>query len=211
MAEVPRAGVEEIDAAVARPRRPSRPGAPSLRPTAPPCSAGSPTRSRPTPRTWRGSRPATPASRSPTRAARWRWSSRRSATTPARPERNTRPDDPGGGRRRHDLPRAARGRRPDHALELPAHDRGVEGGPALAAGNTVVLKPAELTPLTALELERIALDAGIPEGVLNVVAGPGSVCGQRLVEHPTSPRSRSPARPRWAAGSRRAPPPRSSG
>ncbi|MEZ5074732.1 MAG: aldehyde dehydrogenase family protein [Solirubrobacterales bacterium] len=56
--------------------------------------------------------------------------------------------------------------------------------PALAAGNTVVIKPAELTPLTAIELERIALEAGIPEGVLNVVAGPGSVCGQRLVEHP---------------------------
>ena len=57
-------------------------------------------------------------------------------------------------------------------------------GPALAAGNTVVLKPAELTPLTALEFERIALEAGIPEGVVNVVAGPGTVCGQRLVEHP---------------------------
>ncbi len=56
--------------------------------------------------------------------------------------------------------------------------------PALAAGNTLVLKPAELTPLTALELERIALEAGVPEGVVNVVAGPGSVCGQRLVEHP---------------------------
>jgi acyl-CoA reductase-like NAD-dependent aldehyde dehydrogenase len=56
--------------------------------------------------------------------------------------------------------------------------------PGLAAGNTIVLKPAELTPLTALELERIALDAGLPEGVLNVVAGPGSVCGRRLVEHP---------------------------
>ena len=56
--------------------------------------------------------------------------------------------------------------------------------PALAAGNTVVLKPAELTPLTSIELERIALEAGLPEGVLNVVAGPGSVCGQRLVEHP---------------------------
>jgi acyl-CoA reductase-like NAD-dependent aldehyde dehydrogenase len=56
--------------------------------------------------------------------------------------------------------------------------------PALAAGNTIVLKPAELTPLTALELERIALEAGLPEGVLNVVAGPGSVCGARLVEHP---------------------------
>ena len=47
-----------------------------------------------------------------------------------------------------------------------------------------MLKPAELTPLTALEFERIALEAGIPEGVVNVVAGPGSVCGQRLVEHP---------------------------
>jgi acyl-CoA reductase-like NAD-dependent aldehyde dehydrogenase len=56
--------------------------------------------------------------------------------------------------------------------------------PALAAGNTVVLKPAGLTPLTALELERAALEAGLPEGVVNVVAGPGSVCGQRLVEHP---------------------------
>ncbi|HYI35307.1 MAG TPA: aldehyde dehydrogenase family protein [Thermoleophilaceae bacterium] len=56
-------------------------------------------------------------------------------------------------------------------------------GPALAAGNTVVLKPAELTPLTALELEKIAATV-LPEGVLNVVAGPGSVCGSRLVEHP---------------------------
>ena len=56
--------------------------------------------------------------------------------------------------------------------------------PALAAGNTVVLKPAELTPLTALELERIALAAGLAEGVVNVVAGPGRVAGQRLVEHP---------------------------
>lgn len=56
--------------------------------------------------------------------------------------------------------------------------------PALAAGNTIVLKPAELTPMTALELEKIALEAGLPEGVLNVVAGPGRVAGQRLVEHP---------------------------
>jgi acyl-CoA reductase-like NAD-dependent aldehyde dehydrogenase len=57
-------------------------------------------------------------------------------------------------------------------------------GPCLAAGNTVVLKPAELTPLTALEFERLALEAGLPEGVVNVVAGPGSTCGARLVEHP---------------------------
>src|SRR5262249_44716823 len=56
--------------------------------------------------------------------------------------------------------------------------------PALAAGNTIVLKPAELTPLTAVELEKIALKAGIPEGVLNVVPGKGSVAGRRIVEHP---------------------------
>jgi acyl-CoA reductase-like NAD-dependent aldehyde dehydrogenase len=57
-------------------------------------------------------------------------------------------------------------------------------GPALACGNTVVLKPAELTPLSALRLGELVLEAGIPEGVVNVVAGPGRVVGQRLVEHP---------------------------
>ncbi len=56
--------------------------------------------------------------------------------------------------------------------------------PALAAGNTLVLKPAELTPLTALEFERIAREVGVPEGVVNVVVGPGSKVGNRLVEHP---------------------------
>jgi betaine-aldehyde dehydrogenase len=57
-------------------------------------------------------------------------------------------------------------------------------GPALAAGNTVVLKPAELTPLTAVRFESLAVESGLPEGVVNVVVGPGSVCGRRLVEHP---------------------------
>jgi betaine-aldehyde dehydrogenase len=56
--------------------------------------------------------------------------------------------------------------------------------PALAAGNTVVLKPAELTPLTALRFEALALEAGLPEGVVNVVVGQGSKVGRRLVEHP---------------------------
>ena len=56
--------------------------------------------------------------------------------------------------------------------------------PALAAGNTVVVKPAELTPLTAVRLGELALEAGLPEGVLQVVTGRGSVVGQRLVDHP---------------------------
>ena len=77
--------------------------------------------------------------------------------------------------------------------------------PCLAAGNTVVLKPAELTPLTALEFERLALEAGLPGGrrqrrrrarARRAARGSSST--------PTSPRSRSPARPRSAAGSPRA-------
>jgi acyl-CoA reductase-like NAD-dependent aldehyde dehydrogenase len=56
-------------------------------------------------------------------------------------------------------------------------------GPALACGNTVVLKPAEVTPLSALRLAELALEAGIPEGVINVLVGKGSVVGRHLVEH----------------------------
>ncbi len=56
--------------------------------------------------------------------------------------------------------------------------------PALAAGNTVVLKPAELTPLTAIRLGELALEAGLPEGVLTVLPGKGSVVGERFVTHP---------------------------
>lgn len=56
--------------------------------------------------------------------------------------------------------------------------------PALAAGCTMVLKPAETTSLTALELGRIAEAAGLPAGVLNILSGKGSVVGQRLIEHP---------------------------
>jgi betaine-aldehyde dehydrogenase len=56
--------------------------------------------------------------------------------------------------------------------------------PALAAGNTVVLKPAVLTPMSALRFAQLASEAGIPDGVINVVVGAGSVVGRRLVEHP---------------------------
>jgi acyl-CoA reductase-like NAD-dependent aldehyde dehydrogenase len=57
-------------------------------------------------------------------------------------------------------------------------------GPALACGNTVVLKPAELTPMSAIRLAELALEAGIPEGVFNVVVGPGRIVGERLIQHP---------------------------
>src|SRR6266487_2514263 len=57
--------------------------------------------------------------------------------------------------------------------------------PALAAGNAVVAKPAEMTPLTAIRIGELALAAGLPEGVLQVLPGKGSVVGQRLVDHPS--------------------------
>jgi len=53
--------------------------------------------------------------------------------------------------------------------------------PAIAAGNTVVIKPATFTPLTTLEIGRLCLEAGIPEGVVNVVSGPGAAVGEELV------------------------------
>ena len=56
--------------------------------------------------------------------------------------------------------------------------------PALACGNTVLLKPAEITPLTSVRLGEIVLEAGIPEGVVNVVVGPGRTAGNRMVTHP---------------------------
>ena len=56
--------------------------------------------------------------------------------------------------------------------------------PALACGNTVIIKPASQTPLTAIALAAIAAEVGLPPGVLNVVTGPGSTVGQMLVEHP---------------------------
>ncbi|MFL0564834.1 aldehyde dehydrogenase family protein [Microbacterium sp. 179-I 1D1 NHS] len=56
--------------------------------------------------------------------------------------------------------------------------------PALAAGNAVVLKPAEMTPLTAMRLNDLALEAGLPEGVFTVIPGAGPVVGERFVTHP---------------------------
>jgi betaine-aldehyde dehydrogenase len=57
-------------------------------------------------------------------------------------------------------------------------------GPALAAGNTVVLKPAEITPLTTLRVAELMTEVGFPPGVVNIVPGYGHTAGQRLAEHP---------------------------
>lgn len=57
-------------------------------------------------------------------------------------------------------------------------------GPALAAGNTAVLKPAELTPLSSLRLAELVAEAGFPDGVVNIVPGPGRVAGEHLAAHP---------------------------
>jgi len=68
---------------------------------------------------------------------------------------------------------------------MPVLIMGWKLGPALLAGNTVVLKPASTTPLTNLGIARILLDAGLPPGVLNVVTGPGKTVGPAIVCHPS--------------------------
>lgn len=73
--------------------------------------------------------------------------------------------------------------------------------PCLALGNTAVLKMSELSPLTANELGRLAKEAGLPDGVFNVIQGYGATAGDALVRHPTSARCRSPAAPPPAARS----------
>ena len=80
--------------------------------------------------------------------------------------------------------RAGRRMRSDHPVELPAADGGMEARPALACGNTVILKPAEQTPLTALRLGELLLEAGIPEGVVNIITGFGPGAGSSIAEHP---------------------------
>ena len=80
-------------------------------------------------------------------------------------------------------------------------------GPALAAGNTVVMKPAELTPLSSLRIAELMAEVGFPKGVVNIVPGFGNIAGPgdcRASRQST--RSRSPARPRPGARSCRPPP-----
>ncbi len=67
---------------------------------------------------------------------------------------------------------------------FPAQMAAWKIAPAIAAGNTVVIKPASYTPLTTLAIGRLCLEAGLPEGVVNVVSGPGAAAGESLVESP---------------------------
>ena len=157
------------------PARRSRRGARWRRPTARRCCARSPTRSPSTARSSRCSRRATPASRSPTRAARWTWSCDTFRYYAGAPERLLGDTIPVAGGQAFTV------REPLGVVGLivpwnfPLTIASWKLAPALAAGNTVVLKPAELTPLTALRFAQIATEAGIPDGVVNVVVGPGSV------------------------------------
>ena len=127
-----------------------------------------------------------------------------------RREQALRPDDPGHEARSRPHPaRADRRRRADRPVELPAAD-GLAGRwrPALAAGNTAILKPASYSPLTAIRLGELALEAGIPPGVLNVVTGPGRD-GRRVDRRPPGHRQdrvhrRDHDRARRSCGSPRA-------
>ena len=67
---------------------------------------------------------------------------------------------------------------------VPLSSAGAKIAPALAMGNSMIMKPASITPITTLELARLAKEAGVPDGVLNVVTGPGSTIGSALAGHP---------------------------
>ena len=80
-------------------------------------------------------------------------------------------------------PRAGRRGRPDHPLEFSAADAGVENGAGTGRRQHVVLKAAEQTPLTALRVGELILEAGFPEGVVNILPGYGPTAGQALARH----------------------------
>ena len=137
-----------------------------------------------TSRSWPGWRCATPGTPSATPAGR-RATSATSCTT-------TRRRRSGSSAGRSRWPAASTSPSTSRSASSASSCRGTSrcrspagaSRPALAAGNTVVLKPAELTPLTAIRLGELALEAGIPEGVFQVLPGKGSVVGQRFVDHP---------------------------
>ena len=187
IAKVAAAGAADVDKAVKAARRPwnRARGARWTPPIAAGCSSSWPTWSSRTPTSWPRSSRSTAARRSPTRRATWTGSATRCATTPAGPTRSR------GGRSRCAATSCrTRLRQPVGVVgqiipwNFPLLMLAWKWGPALACGNTVVMKPAEQTPLTALRIAELAQEAGFPAGVINVVNGMGETTGAALVAHP---------------------------
>ena len=148
------------------------------------CCAGSPTSSTPTSRSSPSSRCATPGTRSATPAGRRATSATSCTYYAAAPERLFGRQIPvaGGIDVTFHEPLGVVGVIVPWNFPMPIAGWGF--APALAAGNTVVLKPAELTPLTAIRLGELALEAGLPEDVFTVLPGKGSVVGRALRHAP---------------------------
>ena len=138
-------------------------------------------------RSWPSSRWSTPGTRSAARAGRRATSATCSNYYSATPERlfGRQIPVPGGVDVTFHEPLGVVGVIVPWNFPMPIAGWGF--GPALAAGNTVVLKPAELTPLTAIRLAELGLEAGLPEGVFTVIPGRGAVVGERFVTHPARP------------------------
>ena len=173
-----------------RPGTPSTSGGGSPRPTVAASCAASPRRWTPTAKSWPAWRWSTPATPSPTPGGRRATSATCSTTTPLPPKgcSAARYPVPGGVDITFKEPLGVVGVIVPWNFPMPIAGWGF--APALAAGNTVVLKPAELTPLTALRLAELALEAGLPEHVFTVLPGQGAVVGDRFVAHPARAQGR---------------------
>ena len=182
----------------------ARPGGRSRPPTAPRSCTGSPTRSRASTRSSPCSRRATPASRSATRAARWAMVVETFRYYAGAPERLLGDTIPVAGGVGDDVPRAARRRRADHAVELPAHDRLVE---ARAGARGRQHRRAQAGRADAADRAAIRADRASRPGCRRAwsTSSPARAAraGSGSSSTPTSARSRSPARPRSAARSPR--------
>ncbi len=185
VASVPSASLEETDAAIAR----AQAALPAWRDVAP----GGPSRDaapllRRRPGAHRGARPARGGQRRPhdqQRPLGGQQRRQRAGLLRRRARAPVRPADPRRRRHRHHVQGAASASSASSCpWNFPMPIAGWGFAPALAAGCTVVLKPAELTPLTAIRLGELALEAGLPEDVFIVLPGKGSVVGQRFVDHP---------------------------
>ena len=184
--EVPRAGVEEVDDAVARARA-ALPGLARARARATRRAACArwPTRWRPSTRQLavlearNAGKPIADA-----RGEIGMAIDDDSATTSGAPERLLGDTIPVAGGQAFTVPRAARRRRPDHAVELPADDRVLEARAGARGRQHGRAQAGRADAADRAALRRDRVDAGLPEGVVNVVVGPGRTCGQRLVEHP---------------------------